>query len=50
VQTIETSPNSKTMALDAVTHKLYVAAAKPNPAGGRGNDPNSFHVLVYGVK
>ena len=29
------------------THKLYVAAAKPNAAGGRGNDPDSFHVLVY---
>jgi DNA-binding beta-propeller fold protein YncE len=50
VQTIETSPNSKTMALDPVTHKLYVAAAKPVAAPGRGNDPNSFHVLVYGVK
>jgi hypothetical protein len=50
VQTIETSAGSKTMALDAATHKLYVAAAKPNAAGGRGNDPNSFHVIVYGVK
>lgn len=50
VQTIETSPGSKTMALDSATHKLYVAAAKPNTSGGRGNDPNSFHVLVYGMK
>ncbi len=50
VQTIETSPGSKTMALDAATHKLYVAAAKPNTSGGRGNDPDSFHVLVYGMK
>jgi DNA-binding beta-propeller fold protein YncE len=50
VQTIDTAPGSKTMALDAVSHKLYVAAAKPNPAGGRGNDPASFHVLVYAVK
>jgi DNA-binding beta-propeller fold protein YncE len=49
VQTIETSAGSKTMALDATTHKLYVAAAKP-AAGGRGNDPASFHVIVYGVK
>jgi len=50
VQTIETSAGSKTMALDSTTHKLYVAAAKPNTSGGRGNDPNSFHVLVYGMK
>jgi len=50
VQTIETSPGSKTMGLDAATHRLYVAAAKPNAAGGRGNDPNSFHVLVYAQK
>jgi DNA-binding beta-propeller fold protein YncE len=49
VQTIETSPGSKTMALDAASHKLYVAAAKP-AASGRGNDPASFHVIVYGVK
>jgi len=49
VQTIETSPGSLTMALDPLTHKLYVTAARPN-ATGRGNDPNSFHVLVYAMK
>ena len=47
VQTIDTAPGSRTMGLDVATHRLYVAAAKPNAAGGRGNDPNSFHVLVY---
>ena len=47
VQTIETSPGSKTMALDASTHKLYVAAATAVGGGQRGNDPNSFRVLVY---
>jgi hypothetical protein len=36
--------------LDPSTHRLYVAAAKPNTAGGRGYDPASFHVLVYGAK
>ena len=36
--------------LDAATHKLYVAGAKPNTAGGRGNDPESFHVFVFGMK
>jgi DNA-binding beta-propeller fold protein YncE len=50
VQTIETAPGSRTMGLDPSTHRLYVAAAKPNAAGGRGNDPNSFHVLVYAQK
>jgi len=62
VQTIDTAPRSRTMALDAATHKLYVAAVKllpPDPnapapaAGTRGRgpaaDPNSFHVLVYGM-
>ena len=49
VETIETAPGSRTMALDETTHKLYVAAAKPL-TGGRGNDPASFHVLVYGRK
>jgi hypothetical protein len=50
VQTLETSPGSRTMGIDMSTHKLYVSAAKPNPGGGRGYDPDSFHVLVYGLK
>jgi YVTN family beta-propeller protein len=50
VQTIDTSAGSRTMALDASTHKLYVAAASPLGGGRRGNDPNSFHVLVYAQK
>jgi DNA-binding beta-propeller fold protein YncE len=50
VQTIDTAPGSRTMALDMTTHKLYVAAAKPNTSGGRGNDPESFHVLVYALQ
>jgi DNA-binding beta-propeller fold protein YncE len=55
VQTIETSQGSATMALDAGTHKLYVAAAKtlavdPSTGRSRGKDPNTFHVLVFGSK
>jgi YVTN family beta-propeller protein len=58
VQTLDTATGSKTMTVDTGTHKLYVAAAKPLPADpsaqaggrGRGYDPNSFHVLVYGMK
>ena len=44
VQTLETSPGSRTMTIDSATHKR-TAAAKPNVSGGRGNDPESFHVL-----
>jgi YVTN family beta-propeller protein len=50
VQTLDTSAGSRTMTLDAGTHKIYVTAAKPPAGGGRGYDPESFHVLVYGMK
>jgi YVTN family beta-propeller protein len=50
VQTLDTSAGSRTMSLDAGTHRIYLTAAKPNPSGGRGYDPSSFHVLVYGMK
>jgi DNA-binding beta-propeller fold protein YncE len=50
VQTIDTAPGSRTMAIDMTTHKLYVAAARPNTSGGRGNDPESFHVLIYALQ
>jgi DNA-binding beta-propeller fold protein YncE len=49
VQTIETAPGSRTMGVDLTTHKLYLAAARPK-VGERGNDPESFHVLVYGLQ
>ena len=50
VQTIDTAPGSRTMALDGTTHKVYVAAARPRADGGRGSDPESFHVLVYAMR
>jgi hypothetical protein len=50
VHTIDTAPGSRTMGLDMATHKLYVAAAKPKAPPEKGNDPNSFHVLVYGLQ
>jgi DNA-binding beta-propeller fold protein YncE len=63
VQTLETSPRSRTMALDPDTHKIYLAAVKllppdpnaPAPAPGqRGRGPaavpDSFHVLVFGPR
>jgi DNA-binding beta-propeller fold protein YncE len=61
VQTLATSPRSRTLALDPVTHNIYLAAVKlpapdPNAAApaqgqrGRGPSaiPDSFHVLVFG--
>ncbi|HXT70984.1 MAG TPA: YncE family protein [Vicinamibacterales bacterium] len=50
VQTLDTSVGSRTMTLDSGTHRIYLTAAKPNTSGGRGYDPESFHVLVYGMK
>jgi YVTN family beta-propeller protein len=63
VQTLETSPRSRTMALDTGTHRIYLAAVKlqapdpnaPPPAPGqRGRGPaavpDSFHVLVFGPR
>jgi len=61
VQTLETSPRSRTMTLDPSTHKIYLSAVKlpppdpnaPTPTPGqRGRGPaplaDSFHVLVFG--
>lgn len=64
VQTIATARGARTLGLDPVTHRLYVAsqnfqAPDPNapapatpPARGRGPAPvpDSFHVTVFGMK
>lgn len=56
VQTLSTERGSRTMALDSVTHNLYLAAAKfePLPAPSPGTPrqrpnmvPGSFKILVY---
>ena len=62
VQTISTLRGARTMALDPVTHNLYVVGQKYVPADpnaapiaggrGRGGPPaiaDSFHVLVFGM-
>jgi YVTN family beta-propeller protein len=62
VQTLTTERGARTMALDAATHRIYLAAAKYEtpaappagaaPAPGRGRPtmvPNSMHLLVYGI-
>jgi hypothetical protein len=56
VQTLSTERGSRTMALDSVTHNLYLAAAKfeplPTPSPGAPRQrpnmvPGSFKILVY---
>jgi YVTN family beta-propeller protein len=56
VQTLDTARGARTMALDPVTHRIYVAAAKYEdpPAGSPANArptliPGSMHLLVYGI-
>ena len=46
VQTLYTQMRAKTMALDKVTHKIYLSAPKFEP-GTRKIIPGSFAVLVY---
>jgi hypothetical protein len=58
MQTLATAPGARTMILDPVTHKLYLASAKfeqaaPAPNGARTRPKmvaNSFKVLVFGLK
>jgi len=62
VQTLETARGSRTMTLDAKTHKIYLAAveyqtpaappagAPPGKAARPQAVPNSFKVLVYGME
>jgi DNA-binding beta-propeller fold protein YncE len=56
VQTLETARGARTMALDAATHRIYLAAAKYQdpPAGSPATArptiiPGSMHVLIYGI-
>jgi len=60
VQTLATERGARTMALDPVTHRIYVATAEiapqrgnPSPLSGerRRSDyvPGTFHLLVYGT-
>ena len=59
VQTLTTERGARTMALDAKTHKIYLASAKfePQPPTKPGEPrqrptiiPGSFKVLVYGME
>jgi DNA-binding beta-propeller fold protein YncE len=51
VETVRTQVGSKTMALDAKTHKLFLPAAKFKPATANARpkmEPGTFSVQVYG--
>jgi DNA-binding beta-propeller fold protein YncE len=63
VQTLETAPGSRTMAIDPATHRIYLAAiarqpvdpnAPPPAPGQRGRGPaavpDSFKVLIFAPK
>jgi DNA-binding beta-propeller fold protein YncE len=59
VQTLQTEPRARTMALDPKTHKIYLASAKfgaasEQPSGGKKGRPSvvpgTFKVLVYGME
>jgi DNA-binding beta-propeller fold protein YncE len=56
VQKLDTARGARTMALDPVTHNIYLATAQVDtstnqPSGGRRMRfmPNTFKVLVYGM-
>jgi len=57
VQTLKTAPGARTMALDSVTHRIYLPTAEFNPppagaAAGRGRAtmvPNTMKILVFGL-
>jgi hypothetical protein len=53
VETVKTQASARTMILDAKTHTVYLpAATMAAPAGGgrAQAQPDSFHVLVLGLK
>jgi YVTN family beta-propeller protein len=50
VQTLQTQKGARTMALDPVTHQIYLSVAKRVPGAGRRTAPGTFDVLVYGMK
>ena len=55
VQTLATEKGAKTMILDPATHKIYLGAAKFEPAKPGATQkrpalvPGSFRILVYGT-
>lgn len=54
VQTLKTAPLARTMALDPITHRIYLSGADSTPAAVPGARPtpvaDTFKVLVYGPR
>jgi YVTN family beta-propeller protein len=52
IENITTEPSARTIGIDVVTHRLYLPAAKTEPAaagGGRPKQiPNTFHIIEVG--
>jgi DNA-binding beta-propeller fold protein YncE len=57
-QTLKTERGARTMALDPVTHKIYLATARFEPSPDQSSDsprrrpkiiPGTFRILVYGM-
>jgi len=51
VENIISEPSARTIGIDLVTHRLYLPAAKTEPATGAGRPkqiPGSFHVIEVG--
>lgn len=53
VQNLKTEPGARTMALDPKTHRIYLATATFEKAGGNSQRPKAlngtFKILVYGM-
>jgi len=51
VENITSEPSARTIGIDLVTHKLYLPAAKTEPAAGGGRPkqiPGTFHIIEVG--
>jgi DNA-binding beta-propeller fold protein YncE len=51
IENIPSEPSARTIGIDVVTHKLYLPAAKTEPATGAGRPkqiPGTFHIIEVG--
>ncbi|MBC7400519.1 MAG: YncE family protein [Mucilaginibacter sp.] len=51
VENIQSEPSARTIGIDLTTHRLYLPAAKTEPAAGGGRPkqiPGSFHIIEVG--
>lgn len=50
IQTIDTQKGARTMALNQISHKIYLSAGKRDPIHRRQTIPGTFDVSVYQMK